>query len=78
MATTIFKIVGGGQKIRQNIENKLPTIIEKVEDSDWPEKAGVVGVDAYANCLWATTEASVRKMAHGWAKGYGRARLVSQ
>lgn len=72
----IFRIVGGGQRVRQNIQNKQPTIIERVEGSDWPEKSGVAGCDAYANDIWHTDESRVKAFARGWAKGYGKVKFV--
>ncbi len=38
----IYKIIGGGQKVKQNVEFGIQTEYIK-EDSDWPEKAKCQG-----------------------------------
>lgn len=78
MSTTIFKIIGGGQRVRQNIQSKQPIIIVRIENSDWPEKAGVVSCDSYTQAIWATDEKTVRRLAKAWAKGYGTVKFQNQ
>lgn len=38
---TIYKIIGGGQKVKQNLEFGIQTEYIK-EESDWPEKLSVL------------------------------------
>lgn len=75
--TTIFKIQGGGQRVRQNVQSKRQVVIERIENSDWPEKAGVVSYDSYTQSIWATDEKTVRRLASEWAKGHGAIRFVN-
>lgn len=75
---TIFKITGGGQRVRQNIETKKITFIEKVENSDWPEKAGVVSCNSYTGAIWATDISTVKRLAKEWAEGYGTVNFQNQ
>lgn len=67
---TIYQIKGGGQAIRQQIEYTKKTetiVIEKIENSDLPEKAQCVGQDSFTNLLWAEDLDTVKRWANGWA-----------
>lgn len=64
---TIFKINGGGQRIRQNIQFGLPIEVITVENSDYPEKSKADGCDSYTNEIWATNLDWVQNWANDWA-----------
>ena len=53
--STIFKIIGGGQRIRQNTELGLKINYQIVENSDWIEKAQCHGQDSFTNTMWSTS-----------------------
>jgi len=62
----IYKIIGGGQKVKQNVEFGIQTEYIK-EDSDWPEKAKCQGQDSYTNVMWHTDLDTLQKWANEWA-----------
>lgn len=65
--TTIYVIVGGGQKIRENIHYSQPIKYQTVEDSDWPVLAKCHGVDTYAGDMWSTDLETLQRWANEWA-----------
>ena len=69
--TTIYKIIGGFQAVRQAAQAGHTVKIESV-DSDWPEKTGCSGVHAYTHVAWDTNLQDLKKEAREWTKGYGK------
>ncbi|WP_455668475.1 hypothetical protein [Phocaeicola sp.] len=65
--TTIYKIMGGGQKVQRNTQAGLPTQYIKVENSDWVEKCGCSGQDFAANTMWSTELEDLQRWANEWA-----------
>jgi len=65
--TTIYKIIGGGQRVRQNSDLGLDTTYEVVENSDYVEKAGCHGQDFFANTMWSTSLDNLQRWANEWA-----------
>ena len=63
---TIYKIIGGGQKVKQNLEFGIQTEYIK-EESDRPEKAKCAGQDNYTNVMWHTDLCKLQKWANDWA-----------
>lgn len=64
---TIYKIIGGGQKVRENAENGISTEYVKVENSDFVEKAQCEGQDHYTGIMWHTDLDTLQEWANGWA-----------
>lgn len=48
---TIYKIIGGGEKVLQNVQAGVPTEYIKVENSDWAEKRDCNGQDFSTNIM---------------------------
>ena len=65
--TTIFKIIGGGQKVRQNVQLGLPTEFIKVKNSDWVEKSKCNGQSNFTNVMWSDDLDSLQRWANEWA-----------
>lgn len=65
--TTIFKIIGGGQRVRQNVQLGQPTFYVKVENSDWVEKAQCSGQSNYTGVMWADDIETLKRWANEWA-----------
>jgi len=65
--STIFKIIGGGQRIRQNTELGLKINYQIVENSDWIEKAQCHGQDSFTNTMWSTSFDNLQSWANDWA-----------
>lgn len=63
---TIYKIIGGGQKIRQNAQYGVETEYIKCE-SDWPEKAQCAGQDHFTNVMWHEDLETLQEWANAWA-----------
>lgn len=63
----IYQIIGGGQRVRQNIDLGLDTTYKVVENSDWVEKAKCNGQDSFTNVLWATDFETIQRWANDWA-----------
>lgn len=64
---TIFTIIGGGQKIRHNVQYGRPVCFEEVENSDWPEAARCNGQNFYSNTMWSTDLETLQRWANEWA-----------
>lgn len=64
---TIFKIIGGGQKIRQNIQIEIHTEVIKIENSDYVEKSKAHGCDSFTHIMWATDIETLQRWANEWA-----------
>lgn len=67
MEQTIYLIIGGGQRVRQNVEQGSQTEYQKIENSDWPDKAQCEGQNHFTNALWATDFETVQRWANEWA-----------
>jgi hypothetical protein len=64
---TIYFIIGGGQRVRQNVDLGQPTEIIKEENSDFVEKCKCHGADSFTNVMWSTDIDSVKRWARDWA-----------
>lgn len=65
---TIYKIVGGGQRIRQKTQGKNNIIqVEIHENSDYPEKCQCSGQDSYTQEMWSTDLETLQRWANDWA-----------
>lgn len=64
---TIYKIMGGGQKVQRNVRAGLPTKYIKVENSDWVETCGCNGQDFATNAMWCTDLEYLQRWANEWA-----------
>ena len=64
--TTIFKIIGGGQRVLQNAQLGLPVEFV-VENSDWVEKARCHGQNRFTNVMWSTDFDTLKRWAKEWA-----------
>ena len=65
--TTIFKIIGGGQKVRSNVQVGRKTYYEKAEGSDWVENTKAQGSNPYADTMWSTDLDTLNEWANKWA-----------
>lgn len=65
--TTIYKILGGGQKVQENAQSGIPTGYIRVENSDWVEKCGCCGQDFFAGTMWTTDLETLQRWADDWA-----------
>lgn len=64
---TIYKIMGGGQKVQRNVQAGLPTKYVKVENSDWVERCGCTGQDLATDIMWSTDLENLQRWANEWA-----------
>lgn len=64
---TIYKIIGGGQKVLQNVQAGVPTEYVKVENSDWTGKQDRNGQDSSTNIMWCTDLEILQRWADDWA-----------
>ncbi len=64
---TIFKIIGGGQKVQQNVQHGLSTEFERVDQSDWTEKSLSSGSNSFTNVMWSTDLNNLQSWANEWA-----------
>jgi hypothetical protein len=65
--STIYQIIGGGQRVRQNVDLGLKTNYKVVEISDFVEKAKCHGQDSFTNMMWSTSFSNIQKWANDWA-----------
>lgn len=64
---TIYKITGGGQKVRENVQAGIPTGYVRDDHSDRVEKSGCEGQDFSTGVMWATDLETLQRWADGWA-----------
>lgn len=64
---TIYQIIGGGQRVRQNAELGLKTKYQIIENSDWVEKTKTHGQDFFTNTMWSTNLSTLQRWANDWA-----------
>lgn len=64
---TIYQIIGGGQRVRQNTELGQKTKYKIVENSDFVEKAQCDGNDSFTNTIWSTNFDNIQRWANDWA-----------
>lgn len=64
---TIYKIMGGGQKVQRNTQAGLPAKYIKVENSDWVETCGCTGQDFATNYMWSIDLEDLQRWANEWA-----------
>lgn len=64
---TIYKIIGGGQKVQQDVQMGLDTGYIKVTNSDWVEKTGCHGQDFSTDIMWSDDLEYLQRWADAWA-----------
>ena len=64
---TIYKIIGGGQRVIQDVQTGVPTKYIKVDNSDWVEVKGCRGQDFSTHMMWCTDLERLQQWANGWA-----------
>jgi hypothetical protein len=64
---TIYKIVGGGQRVQQCVQYNQPVVYEVIKNSDWPEKCQCAGQNQYTNTIWSTDLETLQAWASEWA-----------
>lgn len=73
--TTIFRVIGGGQAVRQAADSNIAVKIEKIENCDWQVKSQAHGVDSYTS-IWGADLDDVKSTAKSWlSKGYGKVKF---
>lgn len=64
---TIYKIIGGGQTVRQNSQLGKSIEVVKVENSNLVSLAQCHGQNNFTCDLWSTDLSDVKKWANEWA-----------
>jgi hypothetical protein len=65
--TTVFKILGGGQRIRQLNWNNQPVEFVTDKNSDWVERAKCHGQCNFTGVMWSDDLETLQRWANEWA-----------
>lgn len=77
MKKTIYKIIGGGQRVQQNLDCKLQTEIV-TELSDWEDTCECCGQNHFTHVMWANDLDTLKKWANEWAGRDVSFKMVSE
>lgn len=64
----IYKIIGGGQQVKQNVEYNKETYYEVCENSNYPQKSKAGGQNNYTNVMWNVDFERLQHWANEWGK----------